>query len=199
MGHLHPFRPTNPGVGGERTDTKEVSLTAISASLYAVLSVGLAPFSFGPVQLRIADCILPLAALFGRPLIAGATIGCLVGNIAGGVIAFGTVNLLDVTFGPVANFIATSLIFVLRGRRLICCVLGSLAIGVIVGSYLWTFIPPPEILGLTLPPWMAMIISITLSSLVTMTVIGYFLLAALTRPNIMEVFKSRGLKVFEQE
>jgi len=186
-----------PALEVKRMDAKDISLTTVSASLYAVLSVVLAPISFGPVQLRIADCLLPLAALFGWPIIAGVTVGCLVGNIVGGVIVFGMVNPFDITFGPAANFIATSLIFVLRRRRLTSCVLGSFTIGIIVGGYLWIFIPPPGIFGFALPAWLAMMISITISSLIAIAAIGYLLVSILRRPNILMMFKSRGLKVLE--
>lgn len=181
----------------ERMDAKRVSLAAVSASLYAVLSIMLAPISFGPIQLRVADALLPLAALFGWPLVFGVTLGCLVGNAVGGAIAFGTISPFDITFGPAANLIAASLIFYFRKRRLVGCVLGSIVIGFIVGGYLWTFIPPPESFGSMLPPWLAMILSIMVSSLVAIAVLGYLVLSVLSRPSFASALKSKGLKVFE--
>jgi uncharacterized membrane protein len=178
-------------------DVKSVSLAAVFASLYAVLLVFLAPISFGPVQLRVADCLLPLAALLGWPVIGGATIGCLVGNAAGGILTFGAIEPMDVIFGSAANFLATLAIFVLRKRKLVGCLLGSIVVGLIVGGYLWLIIPPPDIAGLALQPWAAMIISITISSLVAVAVIGYVLLLALSQPNVIEPLKSRGLKVYD--
>jgi hypothetical protein len=47
-----------------------------------------------------------------------------------------------------------------------------------------------------LQPWTAMVVSITLSSLVAIAVIGYVLLVAISQPNIIEPIKSRGLKVY---
>lgn len=90
---------------------------------------------------------------------------------------------------------AASVILLLRKRRLLGCVVGALPIGVIVGGYLWLFFPPPDFLGLGLPPWAAMIVSITVSSLIAVAVIGYSLLNVLSRPNIIEPLKARGLKV----
>jgi len=55
----------------------------------------------------------------------------------------------------------------------------SLIIGVVVGGYLWLFFPPPSILGLQLPVWLAMMTSITLSSLVAVMVLGLGLLRLL--------------------
>ena len=173
-------------------DTKDVSLTALFTGLYAVLVAILAPISFGPIQLRIADVLIPLSALFGWPVVMGVTLGCVIGN------AYIWLGPHDVIFGPIANLIAAVLILQLREKRLLGCLIGALPIGIIVGGgYLWVYFPPPEILGLSLPAWVAMMISITLSSLIAVTIIGYALLVALSRPNIIEPLKSRGLKVIK--
>jgi hypothetical protein len=54
-------------------------------------------------------------------------------------------------------------------------------IGIVVGGYLWLFFPPPSIMGLQLPAWLAMMVSLTLSSLVAVTVLGVALVKALER------------------
>ena len=180
-------------------NSKEISLGAIFAGLYAVLLIFLAPISFGPVQLRVADCLLPLAALLGWPVIWGVTLGCLVGNAIGGMMAFSVVNPIDVIFGSVANLIATYVIFKLRKRCLLGCIIGSIMIGVIVGGYLWLFLPAPSIIGLSLPAWAAMIISITVSSLVAIAIIGYALFLALTRSSVIKMIRSMGLKIYCSE
>jgi uncharacterized membrane protein len=173
--------------------TSDLSLTAIFTSLYAILLIALAPISFGPVQLRVADCLIPLAALFGSPVIAGVTVGCFLGN------AYYWLGPHDVILGPIANLIAATLIFLLRRRQFLACVAGALPIGIIVGSYLWLFFPPPDIFGLSMPIWTAMIASITISSLVAMAAIGYALLKALSRPSVIRPLKSHGLKVYVED
>ncbi|RJS85044.1 QueT transporter family protein [Candidatus Bathyarchaeota archaeon] len=177
-------------------DSKEISLGAVFAALYAVLLIVLAPISFGPVQLRVADCLIPLAALLGWPVIWGVTLGCFVGNTVGGIIAFSSVNPVDIIFGSVANLAASYMIFKLRRKCLLGCIIGSIIIGMIVGGYLWMFTPSPSIGGLSLPAWAAMIISLTISSLVAVAVIGYALLLALTRPSVIGSIRSMGLKVY---
>jgi len=172
---------------------RDLSLGVVFASLYALLIVALAPISFGPVQLRVADCLIPLAALLGWPVIAGVTVGCFLGN------AYFWLGPYDVIFGPIANLIAAILIFALRKRQFLACVIGSLPIGLIVGSYLWVFFPPPDIFGLNLPIWSAMIVSITISTLVAMALLGYALLKALSRPNIIDPLKSLGLRVYIED
>ena len=170
--------------------TNEISLAIIFTSLYAVLLVVLAPISFGPVQLRIADCLIPLAALFGWPVIAGVTGGCFLGN------AYYWMGPQDVVLGTIANLIAATIIFMLRKRQFFGCVAGSFPIGIIVGSYLWLFFPPPEIFGLQLPLWGAMIVSITISSLIAIAGIGYAILKTLSSSSITNIFQAHGLKIY---
>jgi len=171
-------------------DSRDLSLTVFLAGLYAVLVITLAPISFGPMQLRVADVLIPLAALFGWPVVGGVTVGCLVGN------AYFWLGSIDVFVGPIANFIAATAILLLRKHRLPACIAGALPIGIIVGGYLWLFFPPPEVLAF-LPVWAAMIVSLTISSLIAIAVIGYLLLTALSRPSVIEPLKSRGLKVLQ--
>jgi hypothetical protein len=173
-------------------ETSELSLAVVFSSLYAVLVAVLSIISFGPVQLRIADCLIPLAALFGWPAIAGVTIGCLIGN------AYVWLGPQDVVFGTIANLIAATIIFALRKRQFLACVLGSLPIGIIVGGYLWLFFgfQPPDIFGLQLPMWGSMIISITISTLIAMAGIGYVLLKTLSNSSFVNALKSRRVKTY---
>ena len=173
--------------------TNEISLAVVFSSLYAVLIIVLAPISYGPVQLRVADCLIPLAALFGWPAIAGVTVGCFFGN------AYFWMGPQDVILGTIANLIAATIIFMLRKRQFLACVVGSLPIGVIVGSYLWMFFPPPEIFGLHLPIWGAMIASITISTLIAVVGLGYPILKTLSSSGVTRALKSRGLKIYIEE
>lgn len=181
-----------------KIDSRDLTGTAVFAALYVVINmvesfvVGSPVFTYGPIQLRIADALIALAALFGWPVVGGVTLGCFVTN------AYYFLGAPDVIFGPVANLVAAYLIMYLRKRRLLACVVGALPIGLIVGGYLWLFFPPPEVLG-TLPAWAGMIISITVSSLIAVAVIGYLVLSVLSRPNIIEPLKSRGLKVVAEK
>jgi uncharacterized membrane protein len=173
--------------------TSEITLAIVFSSLYAVLLVALAPISYGPIQLRVADCLIPLAALFGWPVISGVTIGCFLGN------AYYWLGPQDVVFGTIANLIAATIIFVLRNRQFVACVLGSFPIGIIVGGYLWIFFTPPEIFGLELPVWGAMIASITISTLIAVAGIGYLILKALSSSSVSMALKSYGVKVYIKE
>lgn len=175
-------------------DARDVSLFAVFTSLYVVINILQAllvgnPSIYGPIQLRVADCLLALSALFGWPVVAGVTLGGFLTN------AYYFLDPIDVIFGPIANLAAALLIMTLRKRRLLACLAGGVPIGLIVGGYLWLFFEPPDIFGLAIPTWTAMILSITLSSWIAIAIIGYGLLTILSRPAVIEPLKSRGLKI----
>ncbi|MCL5292005.1 MAG: QueT transporter family protein [Actinobacteria bacterium] len=56
---------------------------AVIAALYAVLTVALAPLSYGIVQVRVSEALTALA-YFEPSAIPGLFIGCLIANIYGG-------------------------------------------------------------------------------------------------------------------
>jgi uncharacterized membrane protein len=153
--------------------TREIALSAVFSALYATLVVSLSPISFGPLQLRIADAIIPLAMVFGWPVVAGVTLGCFVGNV------YGQLGLLDYVLGPAANLITATLVYKLRQRPLLACCVAPLPIGLIVGGYLWIFFPPPEFLAL--PMWLVMIVSVTLSTYVAVSIVGFLLYKSVYR------------------
>jgi len=203
---LHPFRHKNPGVGGGKLkfDSKDVALTAVFASLYAVINIFQTmmggPITYGPIQLRLADCLIPLSALFGWPAVIGVAVGCFSN-------AYYMLDPADIVIGPIVNFAAALLIFLLRRQRLVACVSGALTVGVPIGLYLYylytqgnPFIQQaPEFPGLILPIWGAFVISLSISTLITMAIIGYILLNSLARPGIIESLKSHGLKVVTED
>jgi len=180
-----------------KLDSRDLTLTAVFAALYAIINLiqALSPFGnpsiYGPVQLRVSDFLIALTALLGLPVVIGVTVGCALVNV------FGPIGPIDIIFGSLANLIAASLVMLLRKQQLLACILGAFPIGVIVGGgYLWMFAPVPTELAL-LPAWIAMLISILISSLIAVAVIGYIVLRILSRPNIIEPLKSRGLKVLQ--
>ena len=197
---LHPFhqkRPRCRRCNRVKFDSRDLTLTALFAALYVVINLVQSftignPTIYGPIQLRLADFMIPLAILFGWPMIGGVTLGCFLTN------AYFFIGAPDVILGPIANLIAAFIVLTLRKHRLLACITGALPIGLIVGGYLWLFFPPPDVLGV-LPVWAAMIVSITISSLITVAVLGYFVLTLLSRPSIIEPLKSRGLKVVDNK
>ena len=68
---------------------------AVVAAIYVALCLGLAPFSYGAVQVRVAEalCLLPI---FGPEYILGVTLGCALANLLGS-------TMIDVVFGTLAT------------------------------------------------------------------------------------------------
>ena len=83
---------------------------AVFSALYVALCLVLAPFSYGPIQVRLAEalCLLPL---FGREYISAITFGCFLANLLGS-------NIVDVVFGTLATFLACIGTYLLRSVRI---------------------------------------------------------------------------------
>ena len=160
--------------------TKEISLIAVIAALYAAMVIVLAPISFGPVQLRLADVLIPLAAIFGLPAVYGVTLGAFVAN------AYWFMSPIDVVFGALANLVAGYIIYRYKDNLVPASAIASVIIGIMVGGYLWMFFPPPSILGHQLPAWLGMIISVSLSSLVAVAFLGVALVKLLQQSKYLE-------------
>jgi len=178
-------------------NVEQTSSSRALAALYATLVIVQGQSAAATIQLRIADCLIPLCALFGWPAIVGVTAGALAGNMFTSLPMSN--GVYDVVFGPFANLLAGMIIFLLRKRRLIGCVLASVEIGLVVGSYVWMiFGAPSNIFNVGIPVnwpfWTASVVSITVSSLVAIAIIGYALLSVLSRKGITLSLKSRGLK-----
>ena len=82
----------------KKSNTAFLSQAAMIAAVYVVLTYVFAPFSFGEIQVRIAEA-LTILPLFTPAAIPGLFIGCLLGNILGGAI------LPDIIFGSIATLI----------------------------------------------------------------------------------------------
>ncbi|GAB6170240.1 QueT transporter family protein [Clostridium carnis] len=83
--------------------SKRLVKTAFIAAIYAVITIILAPISYGPIQFRLSE-ILVLLAFINPFYIGGLTLGCLIANIFGG---FG---LADIVLGTFATFLSVSAI-----------------------------------------------------------------------------------------
>ena len=79
------------------------------AAIYVVLTYVFAPFSFGEVQIRIAEA-LTILPVFTPAAIPGLFVGCIVGNILGGAI------LPDIIFGSIATLIGAFFTYQLRNK-----------------------------------------------------------------------------------
>ena len=82
---------------------------AVIAAVYVVVCLVLAPFSYGAVQVRVAEalCLLPV---FGAEYIVGVKLGCFLANLLGSTV-------VDVVFGTLATLLACLVTYKLRDIR----------------------------------------------------------------------------------
>lgn len=119
--------------------TQKLATAAVVAAGYAVLTMALAPISYGAVQFRVSEllCILPFFLPFtGWGLFAG----CIIANLLTG-------NVFDIVFGSLATLAACLCTAAIgradRGSTLRCalgCLMPVLFNGVVVGAVItWAY------------------------------------------------------------
>ena len=82
---------------------------AMIAAIYVVVTVLFAPFSFGEIQVRVAEA-LTILPYFTPAAVPGLFVGCVIGNIIGGAI------LPDIIFGSMATLIGACVTYLLRKK-----------------------------------------------------------------------------------
>jgi len=102
---------------------------ALIAAVYTVLTVIIAPYSYGIFQFRVSEVLTVLPAVIPSA-IPGLFVGCLVSNLIGG---FG---IVDIIFGSLATLISAFLSRVLRKYPYMVPLPPVVINAVIVGGYL---------------------------------------------------------------
>ena len=102
-----------------------VTKAAMIAAVYVVLTIVLAPISFGQVQLRVSEA-LTIMPVFTPAAIPGVFIGCLIGNILGGAV------LPDIIFGSLATLVAAVISYKLRGKGLLIASIPPVVVNMLV-------------------------------------------------------------------
>ena len=148
MGHLVRSAIETP-VRDVKMDSKQIALISIFAALYAIGVVFLAPFSYGLVQVRIADALLPLSIVFGMPAVIGLSLGTFIANILNPT---GNLGPIDILGGTVTNFIATFVAWKICGSNKVPFIVGIgcqiVIVSVIVGTYLSYLLGSTLIVGI---------------------------------------------------
>lgn len=118
---------------------KKIVLIGITAALYAVLTVFLAPISYGPIQFRLSEVLNLLA--FVNPIFApGIVLGCFIANL------FSPLGLIDVVFGTAATLL--SVIMIVKTKKLFIASLWPVIFnGIIIGIELQYAFGVPFLIG----------------------------------------------------
>jgi uncharacterized membrane protein len=156
--------------------TKDIAVISIYAALYAVLVGITLGFSFGPVQVRIADTMLAAVPLFGLPGVLGHTLGVLIANVFS---PYGFVDLLN----TIPSFAMSFLVYYVYKKTkndytvIGTCIAYSAILGVTVGWMLAFFIPIPVLL---------LVIYVMIGNIIATTFIGWPLFKLLKRIGVFQ-------------
>ena len=161
-----------------RLNTKKLAVVTVFAALYAVGVVFLAPISFGIVQVRVADAMLPLSMIFGLPGALGLSLGCLVSNVFGGL------GIVDIVGGAAANLVACTLAWYIgrKGRgtqRFLGTVAETVAVALIVGGYLSLLLQVPLEISL---------LGVLIGEMIAVNLIGFPIEEAIRRSKIFRKY-----------
>ncbi len=95
-----------------KNTTIYIAKGAMIAALYVVVSLVFSPLSYGPIQVRFAEALVPLCAL--SPVASvGLVVGCFITNL------FSPYGLVDIVFGTLGTLISVLIGYRLRKIRLL--------------------------------------------------------------------------------
>ena len=156
-------------------NTKILIKNALIAALYIALTIGLAPISYGPVQVRISEFMTLLAFLNPR-LVPGLVIGCFLANIGS---PFGAV---DMCIGTLASFLA---VYTMRfcPTLFTASLMPVLFNGIIIGCELLYLAALPS----DMPLWSAMLY-IGLGEFLSVSILGVILMRLMLKNPILQKF-----------
>lgn len=181
------------------SSSRNLALAALFAALYAALVVAFAPISNLPIQVRIADVLLPLAVLFGPPAIVGLGIGTVVGNFAAdSITGFPSASIgVDMVGGSLVNLLAGYAAWRIgqQGWKIgswnvswfLATIVETALVSVVVGSYLSPIFSIPLVVS---------ILTILAGEIVAINIGGYALLNVVGRGKTLDLFRSWGLKIY---
>lgn len=151
------------------TNTRVLIMNALIAAVYAALTMGLAPLSYGPVQIRISE-FMTLLAFTNRKCVPGLVVGCFLANFGS---PFG---LTDMVVGTFATFLA---VYGMRfcSNLYTASLLPVISNGVIIGLELFFLAAIPAGLGSVL----SVMGYIALGEFVSVSIVGILLIRLLLR------------------
>jgi len=126
--------------------TKDLARTAMIAAVYAAVSLVLQPFSYGAVQVRIAEA-LTMLPLIDRKSISGVTLGCFMANLIGVMMGADGIGLIDIPLGTLATFLAANATWKLKDMKI-----GSVPVPAILMPVVFNFVIIGLELAVTLMP-----------------------------------------------
>ena len=140
----------------QKLNSKKMAMIGATAAIYAVLTVAMAPISYGAVQLRLSE-VMTLLAFVDPVFIPGLVLGNFIANL------FSPFGLPDVVFGTLATFIAVFMMSKMKSM-LIASFWPTIANGLIIGLELAIF---------TGAHFVSTALYVALGEFLVVTVLGY--------------------------
>ena len=156
--------------------SKSLALIAVYAALYAALVVGLGAFSYGPIQIRLADAMVAAVPLLGLPGVLGHTLGVFVANL------FSIAGLIDL-LNTIPSFAMSFVVYYVYKRTkndytvIATCTAYSAVIGTTVGwmlSYLYAL------------PLLITIAYVTIGNVIASVLIGWPVFKLLKKTGVFQ-------------
>jgi len=150
---------------------KKLTVIAMTAAVYALLTVGLSPISYGEFQCRLSESLNLLA--FINPLFApGIILGCFIANL------FSPIGVPDWIFGTAAT--AVSMLFVTKFSKnmFIASIWPVVFNGVIIGAEILFFFSEPPF---TLLKFLSFSATVMAGQVVAVMVVGYIAFSRLMK------------------
>ncbi|NLM97903.1 MAG: QueT transporter family protein [Halanaerobiaceae bacterium] len=155
---------------------KEISKLAIIAATYTVVTVILAPISYGSIQVRLSEALTLLPFYLGTPAAISLWLGCMLANYLGGT------GIIDIIFGSLLTLIAG--LFTAKSKNLYTA-----------GIYpvLFNAFGVALILHYTVksPYWLT-VLYVAFGQFVSVYIVGIILMRLLERYDIFEKIKIRN-------
>ena len=141
---------------------------AMIAAIYVVVTLLVAPFAYGEVQVRISEA-LTILPVFTPAAVPGVFLGCLISNILGGCI------LPDIILGSLATLIGAVFTWMLRNKSKYLAPLPPIIANMIVVPFVLKY-------GYMVPlPIPFMMLTVGIGEVISCGVLGLILYAALNR------------------
>jgi uncharacterized membrane protein len=154
----------------------DLALIGVYAALYAALVVVLGGFSYGPIQVRLADSLVAAVPLLGLPGVLGHTLGVFIANM------FSTAGLIDL-LNTIPSFAMSFVVYYVYKRTqndytvIGTCIAYSAVLGITVGWML------SYVFALPLLPTMAYV---AVGNIVATVLVGWPLFKVLKRTGVLQ-------------
>ncbi len=155
--------------------TKTMIKVSLIAAIYTILSLVLAPISFGNIQVRVAEA-LTLLPLIYAPAIVALTIGCFITNLVGVVMGANLLGMMDVVIGTSATLIAALITYQFRNVQIkdipVISILSPIVINALIIGAELAYVLLPSLAGFAL-----FALDVAFGQAVSIIIIGMPLLA----------------------